>query len=190
MTSPSDGSPNTVFAAMFLRARMTSPSDGPLFTSGIYTTRTLSASQYPLLLSPVPSMEVITSNKGGQKLCLDGFMYIKQWQRRNIRWRCAQRSKFGCKGALGTTLDLQNPHVLHDHNHNPDPHSTAAAKCHVQMVQQKKIACIIEIKLCHFFLSCTLCHFFLVPFFPVPFFPTLTRCMQRVPRGGGGLTRT
>ena len=45
--------------------------------------------------------------------------------------------------------------------------------------QQKKIACIIEIiekKLCHFFLSCTLClfflcHFFLVPFFPVPFFP-------------------
>ena len=61
MTSPSDGSPNTVFAAMFLRARMTSPSDGPLFTSGIYTTRTLSASQYPLLLSPVPSMEVITS---------------------------------------------------------------------------------------------------------------------------------
>ena len=28
MTSPSDGSPNTVFAAMFLRARMTSPSDG------------------------------------------------------------------------------------------------------------------------------------------------------------------
>ena len=134
MTSPSDGSPNTVFAATFLRARMTLPSDGPLFTSGIYTTRTLSASQYPLLLSPVPSMEAITSNKGGQKLCLDGFMYIKQWQRRNIRWRCAQRSKFGCKGALGTTLDLQNPHVLHDHNHNPDPHSTAAAKCHVQMV--------------------------------------------------------
>ena len=50
--------------------------------------------------------------------------------------------------------------------------------------QQKKIACIIEIieiQLCHFFLSCTLCHFFLchfflchfflVPFFPVPFFP-------------------
>ena len=40
--------------------------------------------------------------------------------------------------------------------------------------QQKQIACIIEIieiKLCHFFLSCTLCHFFLVPFFPAPFFP-------------------
>ena len=39
--------------------------------------------------------------------------------------------------------------------------------------QQKKIACIIEIieiKLCHFFLSCTLCHFFLCHFVLVPFF--------------------
>ena len=64
--------------------------------------------------------------------------------------------------------------------------------------QQKKIACIIEIieiKLCHFFLSCTLCHFFLchfflvpfypvpfcpVPFFQVPFFPTLVRRSKQV----------
>ena len=39
--------------------------------------------------------------------------------------------------------------------------------------QQKKIACIIEIieiKLCRFFLSCTLCYFFLCHFFLVPFF--------------------
>ena len=60
MTSPSDGSPNTVFAAMFLRARMTSPSDGPLFTSGIYTTRTLSASQYPLLRARIVSCSTST----------------------------------------------------------------------------------------------------------------------------------
>ena len=67
-------------------------------------------------------MEVITSNKGGQKLILGGFMYTKQLtQPRKIRWRCVKRTT-NCKASLTTTLDS----------------SVSAVKCRAQMKQQAK----------------------------------------------------
>ena len=61
-------------------------------------------------------MEVITSNKGGQKLILNGFIYTKQITKpRNIRWRCVQRTT-DCKATLTTTLDLDDPKLVTAHN--------------------------------------------------------------------------
>ncbi|KAK2161312.1 hypothetical protein LSH36_119g13033 [Paralvinella palmiformis] len=54
-------------------------------------------------------MEVFTSNKGGQKILLGGFIYTKQITKpRNIRWRCVQRTT-DCKAILTTTVDLDDP---------------------------------------------------------------------------------
>ena len=85
-------------------------------------------------------MEVITSNKGGQKLILGGFMYTKQLtQPRKIRWRCVKRTT-NCKASLTTTLDLEDPQLLSAHNHDPSDSSVSAVKCRAQMKQQASFA--------------------------------------------------
>ena len=54
-------------------------------------------------------MEGITSNKGDQKLILNGFINTKQITKsRNMRWRCVQRTT-DCKVTLTTTLDNDDP---------------------------------------------------------------------------------
>ena len=83
-------------------------------------------------------MEVITSNKGGQKLILNGFIYTKQITKpRNIRWRCVQRTT-DCKATLTTTLDLDDPKLVTAHNHDPSDTKVAAVKCRSEMKQQAK----------------------------------------------------
>ena len=79
-------------------------------------------------------MEVIMSNKGGQKLVLNGNMYTvvicTQWPyvhnghmytkqimtKTSIRWRYVERTAF-CKGILATDLNSNNGRVIVDHNH-------------------------------------------------------------------------
>ena len=83
-------------------------------------------------------MEVITSNKGGQKLIFNGFIYTKQITKpRNIRWRCVQRTT-DCKATLTTTLDLDVPKLVTAHNHDPSDTKVAAVKCRSEMKQQAK----------------------------------------------------
>ena len=83
-------------------------------------------------------MEVITSNKGGQKLILNGFIYTKQITKpRNIRWRCIQRTP-DCKATLTTTLDLDDPKLVTAYNHDPSDTKVAAVKCRSEMKQQAK----------------------------------------------------
>ena len=80
----------------------------------------------------------ITSNKGGQKLILNGFIYTKQiytkqiTKPRNIRWRCVQRTT-DCKA-----LDLDDPKLVTAHNHDPSDTKVAAVKCRSEMKQQAK----------------------------------------------------
>ena len=63
--------------------------------------------------------EVKTSNKGGQKLIVNGFIYTKQITKlRNIRWRCAQRTT-NCKVTLTRILINDDPKLVADHNHYP-----------------------------------------------------------------------
>ena len=82
---------------------------------------------------------IITSNKGGQKLILNGFIYTKQITNpRNIRWRCVQRTT-DCKETLTTTLDLDDQKFVTAHNHDPSDTKVAAVKCRSEMKQQAKL---------------------------------------------------
>lgn len=74
------------------------------------------------------NVEIIRSNKGGLKLIHRGYMYTvhKKRQGGGIRWRCTQRS-LHCKGSISTGNGP--PTVNMPHNHIPDPHSVALARC-------------------------------------------------------------
>jgi len=51
--------------------------------------------------------EIIRSNKGGEKLCADGYLYTKKKVGADkIYWRCANRIKFNCAGTAATSLDV------------------------------------------------------------------------------------
>ena len=52
-------------------------------------------------------MELIKNNKGGVKLCFEGFMYTKKNTRATkIQWECSKRSSKKCKASLFTTLEV------------------------------------------------------------------------------------
>ncbi|KAL8559091.1 hypothetical protein ACOMHN_008279 [Nucella lapillus] len=83
-------------------------------------------------------MEVISSNKGGQKVILDDFIYTKQVTKpNNIRWRCVQRGT-DCKVTLVTTLDLRNPQIGNRHNYDASEAKVSAAKSRLRMKEQAK----------------------------------------------------
>lgn len=66
-------------------------------------------------------MELIKTNQGKSKICLNGFMYVKQKEcNSHIRWRCSKSSSFKCKGILKTTLTNCNPEMTNIHNHPSD----------------------------------------------------------------------
>ena len=65
-------------------------------------------------------MEIIPSNRGGSKLCYQGYMYTKHATRKTNRWwKCVKRSSTGCRGSLSTTLQNENPVPEQPHNHTP-----------------------------------------------------------------------
>lgn len=68
-------------------------------------------------------MEIIESKKNGQKLCHDGFMYTKCFNkcRTKLWWRCAKRASHKCRGSLTTDTEGENPLKSQLHNHDPDP---------------------------------------------------------------------
>ena len=55
-------------------------------------------------------MEIIPSNRGGSKLCYQGYLYTKHATREtNQWWKCVKRSSIGCRGNISTTLQNENP---------------------------------------------------------------------------------
>ena len=65
-------------------------------------------------------MEIIPSNRGGSKLCYQGYMYTKHATRKtNLWWKCIKRSSTGCRGSLSITLQNENPVPWKPHNHVP-----------------------------------------------------------------------
>ena len=65
-------------------------------------------------------MESIPSNRGGSKLCYQGYMYTKHATRKtNQWWTCVKRSSTGCRGSLSTTLQNENRVPGQPHNHAP-----------------------------------------------------------------------
>ena len=54
-------------------------------------------------------MEIITSQKGKQKLCYEGYLYTrKAMKTTRIFWQCSQRKKFMCKASMSTDLGVNN----------------------------------------------------------------------------------
>ena len=78
-------------------------------------------------------MDIITTSKGKQKVCLDGFMYTKQITSRNqIRWQCVKRHN-QCKGIISTSLDLSQVLNSKPHNHDANLMEVEIAKTKVSM---------------------------------------------------------
>lgn len=94
------------------------------------------------------SVEIIRSNKGGMKIIHKGYMYTvhKKRQSGGIRWRCTQRSlhckvfelqRHACVALLSRYFVVQGSistgtgptRTNMPHNHVPDPHSVALARC-------------------------------------------------------------
>ena len=51
------------------------------------------------------TMEVIKNNKGGSKLCAEGYVYTKKSSSSaRVRWECSQKNVFFCKNCAYTDL--------------------------------------------------------------------------------------
>lgn len=72
-------------------------------------------------------MEIIRSNKGGEKLCYGDYAYTKKsTSRSTMRWECSKKTAFSCKGQIITDSHAQHVLSFKCHNHPPD---SAAIKC-------------------------------------------------------------
>ena len=66
-------------------------------------------------------MELITTSKGGLKLCFEGFMYTKAYTRKTkVWWKCSKKTSLGCRATLSTAQDHTNPVPGQPHNHQAD----------------------------------------------------------------------
>ena len=83
------------------------------------------------------TMEIIPSNRGGQKLLFEGYMYTKQHERLSgTRWKCVERDG-KCPGAVRTNGIVGAPVVLGEHNHLPSEEKINVTKARESM---KRIA--------------------------------------------------
>lgn len=82
-------------------------------------------------------MEFTTTKRGGQKLCLEGYMYIKKGNAKKINqitWRCVKRDPpVRCPSTLHTTKNNEKPEIKLAHNHPPDETSVRVTKCRSDM---------------------------------------------------------
>ncbi|CAI6356139.1 unnamed protein product [Macrosiphum euphorbiae] len=68
-------------------------------------------------------MEVIKSNKGGNKFCWRGYKYIMKHQaRKRLTWRCTKERSFKCRGTMYTDLQIGHPQIGKVHSHIADKH--------------------------------------------------------------------
>lgn len=84
-------------------------------------------------------MEIIKTNRGSDKLCLDGYMYVKKRTYNNwIRWQCTQQRSSGCKGGLTTDDSYANPRSQVNHNHPADRTGVEVIRLRTTMKAQAK----------------------------------------------------
>ena len=85
-------------------------------------------------------MEVIETQRGHQKILLDGYIYTKRKEvNGGIVWRCSVRSGLNnCSANLKTDRNLQNPRLLGVHTHEANNNKVEVAKCRNQMKQRAR----------------------------------------------------
>lgn len=82
-------------------------------------------------------MDITQSNKGGNKICFEGYMYTRSCTRKKkIWWKCSEKGSRDCRGSLSTTPDLDNPEPGLPHNHAADHINVTYTKCRNLMRQQ------------------------------------------------------
>ena len=82
-------------------------------------------------------MEVIQSNKGGEKLCYDGHMYTKKSTSSSTkRWECAKRTALSCNGKITTDIDVSRVISRIEHNHDGNIFTIEAAKMRENLRQR------------------------------------------------------
>ena len=84
-------------------------------------------------------MEITRSNKGGAKLCYQGYMYTKHATRKTQQWwKCVKWSSTGCKlrGSISTSLQNENPTTGQSHNHDPSETNVTYTKARLTMKEQ------------------------------------------------------
>ena len=67
-------------------------------------------------------MNIIATERGGKKLCLDGFMYTVKYENKSkteTTWRCVRRVADHCHTILKTTNDEVST-LAKPHNHPSD----------------------------------------------------------------------
>ncbi|XP_064474671.1 uncharacterized protein LOC135388795 [Ornithodoros turicata] len=79
-------------------------------------------------------MEILESNKGGDKLCVGGYLYTKHKPvASGTRWRCVRR-RTGCKGAVVCSGEGGDDcRVSASHDHPPDSGAVNIAKARCRM---------------------------------------------------------
>ena len=83
-------------------------------------------------------MDIIANERGGEKLCLDGFMYTVKYENKSkteTTWRCVRRVADSCHAILKTTNDEVSTLVT-PHNHPSDKTAVEIEKCRQIMKQQ------------------------------------------------------
>ncbi len=84
-------------------------------------------------------MEIIRNQKGGVKICLNGYAYTLHKECNDcVRWRCSKYNAFKCRSILKTTLDLSL--VLEEpiHRHSSDAEELKVLKCVEGMKRRAK----------------------------------------------------
>ncbi|CAM1319229.1 Uncharacterised protein g7146 [Pycnogonum litorale] len=82
-------------------------------------------------------MEVIRSNKGGEKLCYDGHMYTKKSSSVSTkRWECSKRAALSCNGNVTTDIDVSHVISSVDHNHERNGFAVEATKMRENLRQR------------------------------------------------------
>lgn len=82
-------------------------------------------------------MEILQSNKGGSKLCYDGYIYTRHALRKTKQWwKCSLKSSQGCRASLSTDLEYNNPVPGQPHNHAPDESAISLAKVRHNMKEK------------------------------------------------------
>ena len=83
----------------------------------------------------------VKNNKGGLKLCHEGFMYTKKNAKKTtIRWECSQRCAFSCKGSITTDLEMQTIMSCSEHCHAANESKVLATKVYATIKENASSA--------------------------------------------------
>ena len=87
--------------------------------------------------TPLLNAEVIQNNKGGDKLCYQGYAYTKLYTRDDrIRWECSRRRGLSCRGSVVTNTEVNGMFAETEHCHSSDQLTIEATKVKLTMKQQ------------------------------------------------------